>query len=286
MSDYAFVFCMFLGGSYLPGVFVLAHSLFRTNTKYDVVCMVTHDVPQDAKDKMKAIGIKVIDVEYIYTNAYFDERPSMKGRYPHIDKYSTKWNCLKLTQYKKIFLLDIDMIVNKNIDHIFQLSAPATRLVLRLPTKKVTLGAVLMMDDGDKLPLSIAKKFLYKGMGSIDGGCILLEPSKKQYNNFLKYAKDFDPRGFNAEMTDDEFCLFSFYTSQRKKWRYLGIEWSCIQWKYKGLCIAGNALLDNFIGLGKPWDTDLSKYPDTKLWYILYNELKKKYPEYSELFKI
>jgi len=286
MSKYAFVSCMFMGDNYLPGILVLAYSIFKTKTKYDVVCMVTPDVSEGAKAKMRKIGIKVENVEYIYTNSYLDERPSMKGRYPNIHKYSTKWNCLKLTQYKKIFLLDIDMIVQKNIDHVFDLPAPATRLVLRIPTKKVLLGAVLMMKDGEQLPRSVAKKFLYKHGGSIDGGCMLLEPSTKQYNNFLEYTKVFDPRTFDAEMTDDEFCLFSFYTSQKKKWHYLGIEWSCIEWKYNNLCSSETALINNFIGLEKPWEKDISKWPDLKYWYILYNKLKEKYPEFSDVLKI
>ena len=85
----------------------------------------------------------------------------------------------------------------------------------------------------------------------------------------------FDPRTFNAEMTDDEFCLFSFYASQKKKWHYLGIEWSCIEWKYNGLCSSKTALINNYIGLEKPWEKDISKWPDLKHWYEIYYILKK-----------
>ena len=35
MSKYAFVFCMFLGDSYLPGVMVVAYSIFKTKTVND-----------------------------------------------------------------------------------------------------------------------------------------------------------------------------------------------------------------------------------------------------------
>ena len=38
---YAYVFCMFLGDAYLPGVLVMAYSIFNTGTPHDVVCMVT-----------------------------------------------------------------------------------------------------------------------------------------------------------------------------------------------------------------------------------------------------
>lgn len=104
---YAYVFCMFLGDAYLPGVLVMAYSIFNTGTTHDVVCMVTPDVSEDAKNKMKSINIKVVNVDYIHTNTYFDERPELKRRYPQMDKFSTKWNCLKLVQYEKVFFLDI-----------------------------------------------------------------------------------------------------------------------------------------------------------------------------------
>ena len=279
---YAYVFCMFLGDAYLPGVLVMAYSIFNTGTPHDVVCMVTPDVSEDAKNKMKSIGIKVVNVEYIYTNTYFDERPDLKRRYPQMDKFSTKWNCLKLVQYEKIFFLDVDMIVQKNMDHIFKLPTPATRLAFQTHTnedgKKKAIISVLVMNDGDAIPMDIANRVLNDKLGAIDGGCMLLTPDIKQYEKFLIYAKTFDPRKFNFISGDDELVLFIFYHSQNTKWHYLGIEWSCIQWKYSGACTSENSYIVNYLGIDKPWAKDLSHYPDLKVWYENCDRFKKKYP--------
>lgn len=285
MAKFAFVFSIFLGDLYIPGAMVMAYSLFKTDTKHDVVCMVTPDISEEAKARMTNIGIKVINVEYINTNAYLEERPSMKRRYPNIGKFNTKWNCLKLTQYKKVFLLDVDMIVTKNIDHIFDLPTPATRLVACLTTKTIVLRSILIMKDGEKLPKAIAKKFLYKQNGSIDGGCMLLTPNMNKYNKFIEYSKQFDPRTFKTHMSDDELALFSFYIDQKKVWHYLGIEWSCIQWKMGDICSQENSYIINYIGIEKPWVKDLRKYPDMITWYENYNNMNKEYPNIFDYFK-
>ena len=283
MSKYAYVFAMFLGDAYLMGVLVMAYSLFKTNTIHDVVCMVTPDVSEDAKAKMKHIGIKVVNVEYIYTDPHFEVRPAMKKRYPNISKFSTKWNCLNLVEYKKIFFLDVDMIVQQNIDHVFKLPAPATRLVIHIPTNtsqsEFGLYASLLMEDGEKLPNDIADTFIYRRAGAVDGGCMLLKPSAKRFKKILKYLKNFDIRKLNHVMSDDEIALFAFYVEQKKQWHNLGVKWSCAPWKYKGSCTAEDSYILNYIGTQKTWDVDLSQYPDTKKWYQYYNEMKEEYPK-------
>ena len=282
-SKYAYVFAMFLGDGYLLGVLTMAYSIFKTKTKYDVVCMVTPDVSEDAKSKMKHIGIRVIDIDYIYTNPYFYLRPDIKKRYPHVEKFSTKWTCLNLTEYKKVFLLDVDMIVQRNIDHIFKLPAPATRIVLHAPTNtshaQSGIYGSFIMEDGDELPDDIADTFIYKKGGAIDGGCLLLKPNKKIFKKLLKYLKNFDIRKTNAVMGDDEISLFSFYVQRQTQWHYLGIRWSCKQWKYKGLCSLSDSLILNFAGVEKPWVKNLSTYTDLKKWYLYYGEMKKEYPD-------
>ena len=286
MAEYAYVFSMFLGDLYIPGAMVLAYSIFKTDTKYDVVVMVTPDVSEEAKDKMKHIGIKVENVEYINTNAYLNERPSMRKRYPNIGKFSTKWNCLKLIQYKKVFLMDVDMMVAKNMDSIFELPTPATRMALAMHSKNGSIritSLIFDMDNGDKLPKSIAKKFLYKKNGTIDGGCMLLTPNMNKYNKFLDYTKQFDPRKFDTVMTDDEFALFSFYVAQKKSWHYLGIEWSC-QYRFGTMCSRDNSYVLNYMGLHKPWLKDLTNYSDLNIWYEQYDMMKKEYPELVPYF--
>jgi lipopolysaccharide biosynthesis glycosyltransferase len=192
----------------------------------------------------------------------------------------TRYSCLKLVQYEKIFYVDVDMIVQKNMDHIFKLPTPATRLVFQTHTneKNRPITSVLVMNDGDAIPMDIANRVINNKLGGIDGGCMLLTPDIKQYEKMLVYVKTFDPRKFNATLGDDELALFSFYISQNIKWYYLGIKWSCIQWKYSGACNSENSYIINYIGLDKSWEKDLSHYPDLKVWYENWDRFEKKYP--------
>lgn len=210
MSKYAYVFCMFLGDSYLPGVLVVAYSIFKTKTKHDVVCMVTPDVSDVAIGKMTRLGIKVVKINYLHSNSYLDERPRLKKRWPDIELYCSKFNCLSLVQYKKIFLLDIDMLVQYNIDHIFNISTPAGRIALKISD----FYTIPVAKDGTDLKQEMSNIMLSNGTGSLDGGCLLLEPNLQMFEDYKTYLTIFDPRKFNTAMGDDELSIFSFYVKK------------------------------------------------------------------------
>jgi alpha-N-acetylglucosamine transferase len=273
MSKYAFVLTLFMGDSYLPGVLVIAYSIFKTKTKYDVVCMVTPDVSENAVAKMLRLGIIPIRIDYIKCNSYLEERPRMKKRYPNIELYCTKFNCLNLVQYKKVFLLDVDMCVQHNIDHIFELNTPAVRAALH---SSVSFGvySILYLNDGAIIPKNLANTFLHDEGGSIDAGCMLFEPNIQIFEEYKLYLETFDPRNYKTVMGDDDTSIFSFYLKKNIMWRYLNLKWSCIYWKMNGLCTLKDSLIINYIGLDKPWEKDLSKYEDLQPWYALNNEIK------------
>lgn len=286
-SKNAYVMCMFKSDGYLPGVFVMVESIRKnTEKKYDIVCMVTNDVSDMAKRMMLAFNIKVLVVDYIETTDF--NRPCLLKRYPSIHKFFTKWNCLRLTQYNKILFLDIDMVVVGNIDPIFKINTPATRLILndniyksgekQLIAKMITPDLV----DGDSVPSLITKEVLFEYGGSIDGGCMLLTPNIDDFKNYIVYLKTFDPESKHYDLKaipgDDELTLLHFYYKKGTLWNFLDIQWSFIQYHYGDLPYA-IALQDNnsikilnFIGIYKPWDYNLQTlYPDTSEWYKYWN---------------
>ena len=59
-SKYAYVWAIFKGDRYIPGILISSWSIKRTNTKYDLVCMVTHDVSEKARKILRKNSIKVI----------------------------------------------------------------------------------------------------------------------------------------------------------------------------------------------------------------------------------
>jgi len=265
----AYVMLMFGGDSYLEGIKTLAYSLIKTGTKNDIICMVTHDVSQNARNKMKKLGIKVIEVPYLKFKSKPLKSQKQADRYPWMNVSYTKLNCLNLTQYKKILFLDADMIVMKNIDHLFKRHAPASQFVDKkiFKDKKNNFGKFVTQNN--------IKKLLNTRQFVADASLLLLEPNKKHFEDYKKMMKTMEPFGFKAISGYDEqsICYFmSLYKKgPKKKWLNLGGQYSC-NWTID--CDQKTAYILNFIGDIKPWIKDISKkFPDTLPWYKLHKEM-------------
>jgi lipopolysaccharide biosynthesis glycosyltransferase len=255
-------------------------------------------VPDNAKNIMDIFKIKVVIVDYIESTDF--NRPRMFSRYPIIHKFFTKWNCLKLTQYNKIFFLDIDMVVVGDIDSVFEIDTPATRLILneniykkeehRLEIYKRFINPDIV--NNGEVPKLYTEELLFRKGGGIDGGCMLLTPNINDFKDYIDYLKTFDPESkhyeLNAIPTDDELTLLHFYYKKKVLWNYLDMRWSYIQAVYDDLS-DNKKIIDkkdikilNFIGSYKPWDYNLlTLFPDTEEWYKYWNIVKSDYKHLS-----
>jgi hypothetical protein len=264
---------MFKGDSYLPGVLVVAYSIKLTNTIHDIVCMVTPDVTESARAKMRATGIIVHPVKYLSASIkHKGQRTVVLNRYPDIHLYTTKWQCLSLVQYDKVFLLDVDMVILRNIDHIFNYTTPSTRVCIRNRDLSYTC-----QKTGSTIDDKTSNLVLYKSGGSADGSCMLLKPGVEEYKEFLNYLNAFNINKFKTTLGDDELIIFSFYISRGIRWHALDSKWSCVDWKDNS-CNSANSNIMNYIGLVKPWKKNMSAYSDLKLWYETYHKFKNAYP--------
>lgn len=274
---FAFVFTLFLGDGYTPGVLVMAHSIKETKTVHDIVCMVTPDVTEAARAKMRSIGIIVHPVEYLSVKIAHKSgaKRAMLKRYPNIRLYVTKWQCLSLAQYDKVFLLDVDMVVLRNIDHIFNQPTPSTKVAFKVGNDGKTFN---YQETGSIVSAASANIIMHKAGGGADGGCMLLKPGVEEYKAFLNYLNVFDPNKFKTTTTDDECAIFSFYAKRNILWHALDSKWSCIHWKGLGGCTPETSNIMNFMGTERPWAKDMSMYADMKEWYETYNDLKRRHP--------
>lgn len=123
---YAYVTLVMLGDEYVEGALVLAKSLLLSGTKHDLICMITNDVSDHARELLIRYYTRVVLVDFIEYSC-----PKMLTRrqdqlYGKWINYSfTKWQCLSMSDYSKIIYLDADQLVIRNIDHLFDLTAPA-----------------------------------------------------------------------------------------------------------------------------------------------------------------
>ena len=173
-SKEAFV-TLLTSDSYVAGVLAWIQSLKQTNTTRKLVIMYTEDadISPVIIDSMKnKMGAELILVETIYFN-------SAKNMF--IETY-TKFNIFKLIQFNKVIFLDADIVILKNIDHLFSVPAPAASL---------------------DIYLSMQNRFMF------NSGVMVLSPSIETFNEIIKFI---DSKMKNTP-PDKHVCFFLFLSS-------------------------------------------------------------------------
>jgi alpha-N-acetylglucosamine transferase len=306
-KNYAIVTLLMMGDGYLSGVLTLGYSIRKVAPKLskqvDLVCMVTPDISEIAKKDILTIYDKVIPIKYI-------EIPAEKVRHKDVPtrkiygKTFTKLTCVNLTQYKKILLMDADMVVIKpELFHLFSLNAPAG--VFMGCGKPYTDKDLQIFDKlyckyikhGEK----IDRKYLdekcsryNKIIGSTDRGIfngvestiLVIEPNKKDFENMVKLTMKLAP---TVTLNGDATIYSLYYTG---RWhnidlRFLG-RWTDPETNHEVVTI------DLYGNQGKPWQLDKVKsildYKDIKFWIKkykeFYNEFFKEHCKHPDLLKL
>lgn len=87
--------------------------------------MITPDVSESSRQSLECY-YRLVQIDYITYKCppmITTRQNQMYGNW--INYAFTKWQCLSLYEYEKIIYLDADHLVVKNIDHLFELNAPA-----------------------------------------------------------------------------------------------------------------------------------------------------------------
>lgn len=165
MDKYAYVTVLYGNNIYLTGALVLGFTLMKTKTKHDRVILVTSDVSMEYRNILSIVYNRVVEIDYVDVSSeiFSDENTRFRDVF-------TKLRSFQLIEYDKIILLDLDMIIVKNIDHLFQLKTPAACL----KHYYVPYGHLIppkMICQNNKL------------VGSINAGLMLLKPDLEEWNN-------------------------------------------------------------------------------------------------------
>jgi alpha-N-acetylglucosamine transferase len=268
----AYVMLMFGGDSYLPGVLTLAYSIRKTESKYDIVCMATDDVPAEAISAMERNNIIVVQVPYLeYKSKPMASAKQQAAYGKWIGKSYTKWNCLSLTQYDKILFLDADMLVQKNIDHMFErYRAPAARFTNEIYKTRYDWKSTVK-------PAEI-KNALHNRLPVGNASVMMLTPNAQHYERIKTMIKSMEPFGLNSMSGMDEQAIAYFMSVYNKGPRYtwdnIEAKYEC-SWRANTPNAAEEAYILNFTGTVKPWERDISvEFEDTKKWYAMNKEMK------------
>lgn len=289
MTEFAYVISIFGDYNYVYGAIILCHSLRLTKTKYDIVCLITNDL-STYKDLLLTVFNKVVEVPYITRETNYNFKT--KKSYQHwINNSYTKWNCLALVEYKKIIILDCDQIVFSNIDHLFELNAPAA--ICECYNKK--LNSIISWGDGDKLHGDIiTSNVMYNALLTEDkylvmGSILLIEPKPKlleKYLNWLPKVYGEDRIYNNPDVAS--YIEFIHLSENKPNWTNLSPRYSVISWHLPNITTELPIYMMHFYG-SCPWNklitntwtdyTNVFKFIDNLL--INNNQFRKKYLEYN-----
>ncbi|MGZ5969990.1 MAG: glycosyltransferase family 8 protein [Polyangiales bacterium] len=103
------------GDRYLPGVEVLGRSLDATGTRADKVVLVSDDVPEHAREQLRAQGWILREVEPIP-----NPHPSSRHMMERFANVYTKLRAWELVEWDRVVFLDADTLVLANIDDLFE----------------------------------------------------------------------------------------------------------------------------------------------------------------------
>ena len=277
MSKYAIVFLCMLKEHYVVGACITAyiHKCFikQLSMNIKLIIMCDDNIYDKYNHLLKLYFDRVVKLKLEYfplSNKY----NFAKEKYISWVSYATnKWQCLKFDEFNKILFLDIDMLPSKlEFYDIFRLNTPAV-FPDKIARKIDTCNTLLNYDTGTSYADYVNNKFNF--CGSIDGGIVLLSPSKKLYRQYKKFTHDIYKNGIYSrhESFPDEMSLFYFLSKQPGNAIYtICRKYSVIPWDFPDE--ASGALLYNFNSFYKPWIKGFAiQWDNERIWHYIYDIL-------------
>ena len=304
----AWVVLLMLGRAYTPGALVVAEALRALKTKHEIVCMVTDDVPHEARALLRGtpknpIYDDVVEVPYIVQRtAPFDTKKRAELYGGWIDRSFTKWNCLQLTQYDRVILVDADVVAIANCDDLFGLRPPAAcysnpwaypwqargglpnPYLAKCRPARLAQGLAHELPHGAHVPACQIEEALRTRSFVGWGALVLLEPDAAKYEAFLTMlrAAPVFGEGYNAMSGADEVAIAAFYAREGGGWTHIHQRYLAIPWKQNWVSDGIRAY--HYHGR-KPWDMKPDEWPDLADWWGVADRLAVKHPSLRPLFR-
>jgi hypothetical protein len=312
----AWVVLLMIGDGYLPGALVVAASLRRLKTAHDIVCMVTPDISETVRVALRQIYDRVVEVPYIEHAAKQFKTKSQVSMYAGwIDRSFTKWNCLTLTEYDKVILLDADMVALTNCDDLFEMTAPAatysnpwaypwkTEMCLSNPyiSKSVAnhsrgggrgrgrgsgncrASSACDFPHGAKVPPAAVLTAVTTGSFVGAGGLVLLEPSVSMFDELIALINSEKVFGKNLDTVSgaDEVSIALVYASAGVSWTHLHQRYQAIPWKQDW--VKCDIRIYHYFGR-KPWHMAVAEWQDLSDWWDEADRIVVKFPLMRSVF--
>ncbi len=280
----AYVTLVMCGTKYIPGALMLGYSLRQARTIYDRVCMVTNDVPETDRLLLKQEFDHVILIDYLQYPCQplkTNKQQEMYGSW--IDKSFTKWVCLSLKQYNKILFIDADVIVLRNMDHLFCLHAPAATFSSPWSKEYVRrkeyglANPYQNIHHGEQVPLQSIDYGFKSGHSFVAiGGLVLLEPSDQDYQGFVNMMNQIhDSKKLFGSVKcnsgyDEQSIVFYFSHIKQIPWYHIHQRYQLIPW-HKNWLDGKTPFAFHFLSK-KPWEMKRDEWPDLEAYWELVDQ--------------
>lgn len=239
------IFATFLtDGSYLPGIIALERSLKAVRSTYPLVVFYIETVNKEDLSRIASFGIQLVPVERIIPPDSVKKQNQENG-YARWNETFSKIEIFRQIQFERIVLLDADMMVVNNIDHLFlmpSMSAVAAGQALNPSWIQLNSGLMVIepqIETYNKLrmcleSLSVQDLVDFEGLGDQDLVHLAFRdwPSKEDlhlpesYNLFAHYVNTY----FKEGILSDKIYVLHFSRSP-KPWQFKVKDWipACIR---------------------------------------------------------
>ena len=150
--------------SYIYGVMLLNKSLKDVNTQYPLEVLVTSNVTKPILNILEQLQLKYYIINPLQSDEMIKYNSKINSKFAKTWSLSlTKLEIFKMTQYDKIIYLDADIMVLKNLDHLFKYPHLTSAI------------------DGEYFNL-------WPDDPHFNAGIIIIEPDKDEYDKLIDFT--------------------------------------------------------------------------------------------------
>ncbi len=285
--DFAYAWLFMKGDSYLPGIITAIHSIKRNNPNADLVVMVTHDISAKARSLLLQVATHLYDIPYITFDSIRMKTKKQQEMYEKwVSSAYSKWNAL-LLPYKKVCLIDGDVIATTNIDELFELPTPAAPIASPFTEPHGTIPIYYGKDicgidgfprHGAKITPKIMIDTLNNNGLVITATPVVLTPNRDEFNEMMTLISKNLPFGFGkCHSAFDEQSISFYYASIKRDFYVIHQRYNYYPWRHKFITKGDVPRVLHFFSDIKPWQIKFDKYPDVITWYKMAADCIDKY---------
>lgn len=229
------------GEEYLPGVIALSRSLNHVTPppRFPLTVFATNSVDHNVISSIKNHNIEVETIKDLTPPRRIQELNNKNG-FSHWNHTFSKLQILSLTSYKKIVLLDSDMLIKKNIDELFEASHLSAVIAGRSANPRYTLlnsglmviePEVGLTDRALTILNNLAEEDIlkYRGIGDQDLFHLVFPdwPYQKHLHLSEKYnlMSDCINKYISEDLIDEMDIKVVHFATSPKPWKYDKAAW-------------------------------------------------------------